>query len=179
MSTNNTPCNPLPSNHSPAKRCLGALLLALATQAMLSGCVNESGARLGFFYSTLPIIAILSDDLFVGEAERYNIDRTGSITVQSALDESIKCVGSFRYMGSNAGIANIRCNDGGEGELAFNALDPLSGYGYGRTSRGPASFAYGLPADQAAQYLVLPKGKRLEPKTDGLRLIDTHRAPAT
>ena len=133
------------------------------------GCANESGARMGLTSATSPVLAILSDDLFTGEAVGY-MDRTGTIDITSVVDPSLKCVGQFHYTGSNTGVATVRCNDGAIADLSFNALGMLSGYGYGRTSRGPASFTFGLTPEQASKYLTLPKGKRLIKNEKGPRL---------
>lgn len=148
-------------------------LLPIAISISLStiGCANDSGARMGLFSASAPVLAILSDDLFVGEAVGY-ADGTGTIGVKSALDPNLQCVGEFSYTGARTGAARLRCNDGSEALLSFNALTMLSGYGFGRTSRGPASFTFGLTPEQAAQYLTLPKGKRLIKKEEGLRLTD-------
>lgn len=147
------------------------LLLAAVAVTFAAGCANESGARMGLTSATAPVLAILSDDLFTGEAVGY-LDRTGTISIQSVLDPNLKCIGSFRYTGSKSGVANVRCNDGAEAALSFNGLSMLSGYGYGSTSRGPASFTFGLTPEQAAQYLTVPKGKRLFKKPEGPRLVD-------
>jgi hypothetical protein len=145
------------------------LLLIAATVANLTGCANESGARMGLFSATAPVIAILQDDLFVGEATGY-LDRTGVINVQSSVNTSIKCIGEFRYTGSKSGVAHLRCNDGNEAQLTFNSLSSLSGYGYGKTTRGPGSFTFGLTPEQASKYLTLPAGKKLNEKSEKLLL---------
>jgi hypothetical protein len=105
----------------------------------------------------------------VGEAVAY-LDRTGTIDLRSVLDPKIKCVGSFRFTGAKTGVADMRSDDGAEATLSFNALNTFSGYGYGSTPVGPASFTFGLNADEAAAYLTLPQGKRLIRRTEGLRL---------
>lgn len=145
-------------------------ILALAA-IVLSGCANQSGARMGLFSATAPVIAILQEDLFVGEAVGY-MDRTGTIEIHSVIDPNLKCVGSFRYTGSKTGVADVRCNDGADAALSFNGLSMLSGYGYGKTSRGPASFTFGLTPEEAAPRLTLPSGKKLINKPEGLRLTD-------
>lgn len=137
--------------------------------AVLSGCSTAGGGKLGLFSATAPVMAILYDDLLLGEAVGY-LDRTGTISVQSAANPQTRCVGEFRYTGSRTGTAVLRCNDGSEAVLSFNALSSLSGYGYGRTSRGPASFTYGLTPEEAGQYLTLPDRKRLVRKPEGPRL---------
>ena len=91
---------------------------------------EEAGVRL--FSVTLPVIAILHDDLFVGEAVAY-LDRTGTIQLRSVLDPKNKYVGSFRYTGPKTGVADMRSDDGAEARLSFNALSTFSGYGHGST----------------------------------------------
>ncbi|MBT9553922.1 MAG: hypothetical protein IV088_24015 [Hydrogenophaga sp.] len=142
------------------------LSLAVFLAVAAAGCANESGARLGLTSAKSPVLAILADDLFTGEAVGY-MDRTGTIDIASVVDPNLKCVGQFRYTGSKAGVATVRCNDGGVGELSFNGLSLLSGYGYGTTSRGPASFTFGLTPEQALKYLTLPKGKQLIKREKG------------
>jgi len=124
---------------------------------------------MGLFTASAPVVAILANDLFVGEAVGY-MDRTGTIEMKSTVDPSVRCVGQFAYTGARTGTARLQCNDGAEAALSFNALGPLSGYGYGKTSRGPASFTYGLTSEEAAQYLTLPQGKRIVKQQDSIRL---------
>jgi hypothetical protein len=138
----------------------------IAATLLLSGCANESGARMGLLSATSPVIAILADDLFLGEATGY-MDRTGTIQIRSSVNEDIRCVGEFRYTGAKTGIAKVRCNDGAEAALDFTGLSTLSGYGFGKSSRGPASFTFGLTPEQASQYLKLPRGKKLIPSASG------------
>ena len=145
--------------------------IALVTTIFMSGCANESGARMGLFSATGPVIAILADDLFLGEVTGY-MDRTGTIEIKSAVNESVQCIGEFRYTGSKTGIARVRCNDGTEASIDFTSLTALSGYGFGKTSRGPASFTYGLTPEQSSRYLKLPEGKKLSPSGKGTILVD-------
>lgn len=141
-------------------------LILIVTASLLGGCANESGARMGLFSATSPVIAILADDLFLGEATGY-MDRSGTIQIKSSVNENLHCIGEFRYTGTKTGIARVRCNDGAEAVLDFTGLSALSGYGFGKSSRGPASFTFGLTPEQATQYLKLPQGKRLTPSSSG------------
>lgn len=147
-----------------------AILPALASFA-LAGCTTAGGGRMGLFTASAPVIAIMYDDLFVGEAIGH-IDYTGTIDMHSALDAGKRCVGEFRYTGSHSGVANLQCNDGTTARISFNALSMLSGYGYGRTTRGPVSFTYGLTPEEAGKYLTLPTGKKLVRRQSGPALVD-------
>ena len=133
------------------------------------GGANAEEVRMGLFTVTLQVIAILDDNLFIGEAVAH-IDRTGTIALRSAVDPKDRCVGSFRFTSLKGGLADMRCDDGVEAQLSFNALGVFSGYGYGSTLRGPASFTFGLNLEEAAAHLTVPQGKKLVQRSDGLRL---------
>lgn len=148
-----------------------SVLLCIPLCLALSACETAGGARMGLFTATAPVVAILYDDLLLGEAVGY-MDRTGTISIQSAVNPELRCAGEFRYTGARSGVATLRCNDGLEAVLSFNGLSSLSGYGYGRTSRGPASFTYGLTPEEASRYLTLPARKRIVRKPEGPRLED-------
>jgi uncharacterized lipoprotein NlpE involved in copper resistance len=109
-------------------RALHLRTLAIVLPLIVIGCTNQSGARSGLFSATAPVIAILQNDLFVGEAEGY-LDRTGKIDVASVLDTSVRCVGQFQYQGTKTGVGSMQCNDGNAAQFSFNALSTLSGYG--------------------------------------------------
>lgn len=141
------------------------ILLILSASFFITSCTNKSGAQMGLFSATAPVIAILNDDLFLGETVGY-MDRTGTIEIQSVIDSTLRCIGEFRYTGSRTGKAEIRCNDGAVAEISFNSLSALSGYGIGNSSRGPTSFTYGLTPEEASKYLVLPEGKKLVVEND-------------
>jgi hypothetical protein len=156
-----------------AGECSRTFIAGVVLGFAMMGDSNCGEVRMGLFSVTLPVIAILHDDLFVGEAVGY-LDRTGTIDLRSVLDPKIKCVGSFRYTGLKTGLADMQCDDGAEAKLSFNALSAFSGYGFGSTPRGPASFTFGLKPDEAASHLTLPQGKRLIEKIEGLRLESVH-----
>ena len=148
------------------------LSVAAALAVFTTGCAtNASGAHMGVTSATAPVLAIMYDDLFVGESVGY-LNRTGTIDVHSAIDPGKRCVGSFRYTAEHAGTAQLQCNDGADAQISFNSLTALSGYGYGRTSRGPVSFTYGLTTEEAAKYLTLPAGKKIVRQPTGPALVD-------
>jgi hypothetical protein len=115
---------------------------------------------MGLTSATAPVIGILSDDLFTGTAVGY-MDRTGTIDIVSAVNPDLRCIGTFRYTGSKVGEGKMSCNDGNEAKFQFKGLTMLSGYGFGGSTRGGLSFTFGLTPEEAAQYLKVPKGKRL------------------
>jgi hypothetical protein len=137
---------------------------------VLCSCGNEHG-RMGIFSAEADVLGIMQDDLFVGQAVGY-LDRTGTIELVSTVDQSIRCVGEFRYTGSKTGKGQITCNDGNIADFQFNSLTSLSGYGYGTSSRGGFSFTYGLSPDDASKYLRLPSGKKMERTGKGMRLTE-------
>jgi hypothetical protein len=146
-----------------------ALIASVVLGFSTMDAANGEEVRMGLFSVTLPVIAIFHDDLFVGEAIGH-LDRTGTIDLRSVLDPKIKCVGSFRYTGLKTGVADMRCDDGVEAKLLFNALSAFSGYGAGSTPKGPASFTFGLSPEEAALHLTLPQSTKLIESLEGLRL---------
>src|SRR5213075_1120421 len=94
-----------------ADEILRTLIASVVLAFNLLGAANADEMRIGLISVTLPVIAILHDELFVGEAVGH-IDRTGTIGLRSTLDPDKKCVGSFRYTGSKTGLADMRCDDG-------------------------------------------------------------------
>jgi len=144
-----------------------AVLAVLCLSALLTGCSTRSGARIGFLSGTAPVIAIMQDELFVGEAER-SVAGMGKIDVRSAADDSVRCVGRFGYTGALTGDGSLQCSDGSKATFSFNALSVLSGYGYGESSRGGGfSFTYGMTPEESTPYLVLPRGRNIERRKGG------------
>jgi len=141
--------------------------IVFAISAVCEAIADE--VHMGLFTVTLPVIAILNDHLYTGEAVA-RINRTGTITLRSVLDPKDRCVGSFRFTSVKTGLADMRCDDGVEAQLSFDAVSVFSGYGYGSTPKGPASFTFGFSPEEAASHLTVPQGKKLVHGRDGLRL---------
>jgi hypothetical protein len=159
---------------SNSPRAFGRMAIASVVLALsLSSDARGEEVSMGLFSVKLPVIAILDENLFVGEAIGY-LDRTGSIDLQSALEPKVKCVGTFRYTGLATGLADMKCDDGVRASLSFKGLGAFSGYGVGSTPKGPASFTFGLTPKEAVPHLILPKGKRLVEGSEGLRLEAVH-----
>ena len=135
------------------KKLLGIIILGL----LLSGCVNESGARMGLFTAKSPVAVTIKGDIFVGWAVG-DITGSGTIDIQSAVNPETSCVGEFRYTSTwtKVGKGTVSCNDGGQGQFNFKGLTNLKGFGYGTSNRGPVTFTYGMTAKEAAKYLQKP-----------------------
>lgn len=146
------------------------LILIAGLLFAVTGCVNKSGASMGLFSATAPVIAILQDDLFLGTAVGY-MDRTGTIDITSQVNPTLKCIGNFRYTGSKIGVGRMTCNDGNIAEFQFNGLSTLSGYGFGKSDRGGVSFTFGLTPEEATEYLKIPSNKKLEKSSEGKTIL--------
>ena len=135
------------------KKLFGIVTLGL----LLSGCANESGARMGLFTAKSPVAVTIKGDIFVGWAVG-DISGSGTIDIQSAIDPENTCVGEFRYTStwSLVGKGTVSCKDGSQGTFNFKGLTNLKGYGYGNSNRGAVTFTYGMTAEEAAKYLQKP-----------------------
>jgi hypothetical protein len=142
---------------------IGVICLGLAGPSTL--------ARAGLFSATGPVIAMLADDLFIGEAEG-RIGGSGTLAIHAQKNPALNCTGEFTSSAAAGGTGRLRCSDGTTATFNFQRLSVLRGYGGGNTSRGPLSFAYGLTHEEAAPYLKLPGGKRLWHNGTELALAD-------
>ena len=117
-------------------------------------------ARAGLFSSTGAVIAMLADELFIGEAEGH-LNGAGTIAIHAQRNPARTCSGDFTSSAAAGGSGQLQCSDGTVASFRFARLSVWRGFGSGSTSRGPLSFAYGIDYREAAQYLKLPDGKRL------------------
>ena len=135
----------------------------------LTGFANAAAA--GLFSATGIVIAILADDLFVGEAEGH-LDGAGTLAIHSQKNPGLTCLGEFTSSALLGGSGQMHCSDGASATFHFQRLNLRHGYGVGSFSRGAMSFTYGLSAEEAAPYLQLPDGKRLGSSGKELKLVD-------
>jgi hypothetical protein len=133
--------------------------------------VPPSATAAGFFSATALVIAILADELFLGEAEGHS-DGAGTLTIHSQTTPDLTCVGQFTSSAELGGEGQLRCSDGSSATFHFQRLSMRKGHGAGSFSRGAMSFSYGLAADEAAPYLKLPKGKKLSYNGKELALVE-------
>ena len=142
------------------------LITVIAACSGLAGSLQSASA--GPFSATGTVIAVLSDDLFVGEAEGH-INGTGTVSIRSQKNPNLTCRGEFASNAERGGSGKLVCNDGDTATFQFQRLSVYRGHGVANFSRGAMSFAYGFTADEAAPYLKVPSGKKL--KHDGTQLV--------
>jgi hypothetical protein len=147
--------------------------------AVLAACIGLAGsataAAAGLLSATRTVIAILANDLFLGEAEGH-LSGAGTLAIRSQRNPAVSCLGQFTSSavlgGPGQGSGQMRCTDGTSATFHFQRLSVFRGHGGGSFSRGPMSFAYGLTAEEAGPYLTLPGGKKLTHNGTELELVD-------
>jgi hypothetical protein len=144
-------------------------IAALAAYFGLAGLATAAGA--GLFSATGVVIAILADELFVGEAEGH-LSGAGTLAIHSQKKPDLTCLGQFTSSPLRGGTGQMRCSDGATATFHFQRLTTFRGYGVGNFSRGSMSFAYGFTAQEAERYLKLPEGKKLTQSGTELALVD-------
>ncbi len=145
------------------------LIMVFAACIGLAGPVTPAGA--GLLSATGVVIAILADDLFVGEAEGH-LSGAGTLAIHSQKNPALTCLGQFTSSAAPGGSGQMHCSDGAAATFYFQRLSVFRGYGVGSFSRGPMSFAYGFTAEEAGSYLKLPEGKTLTHQGTELKLVD-------
>jgi hypothetical protein len=145
------------------------LITVLAACIGLAGSPTLAGAEL--FSATRMVIAILANDLFVGEAEGH-LSGAGTLAIHSQKDPQLTCLGQFTSSAVLGGSGQMHCSDGATATFHFQRLSVFRGYGVGSFSRGAMSFAYGFAAEEAGPYLKLPEGKKLMHNGTKLALVD-------
>jgi len=145
------------------------LITVLAACIGLAGTATAAGA--GLFSATRMVIAIVADDLFVGDAEGH-LSGAGTLAIRSQRNPAVSCLGQFTSDAALGGSGQMHCSDGATATFQFQRLSVFRGYGGGSFSRGPMSFAYGLTVEEAGPYLKLPEGKKLTHNGTELELVD-------
>jgi len=145
------------------------LITVLAASIGLAGSATPAGA--GLFSATGAVIAMLADELFVGEAEGH-LSGAGTLVVHAQKNRDLICIGQFTSGALLGGSGQMHCNDGATATFNFQRLSVFRGYGAGSFSRGSMFFAYGLNAEEAEPYLKLPEGKTLTRDGTELKLVD-------
>jgi hypothetical protein len=145
-------------------------LLAVAT-----GCMGLSGAivpaHAGVFSATRAVIAIMDNELFIGEAEGH-LDGSGTIAIRSQKNPALACLGAFTSNAERGGSGTLACSNGSAVTFRFQRISIYRGYGTGLTSRGAMSFVYGLSAEEGSPHLQLPGGKKFSAAGTELTLVN-------
>lgn len=143
--------------------------------SVLAACIGLAGsatqANAGLFSATREVIAMLADELFVGEAEGH-LDGSGTLAIHSQTNPGLSCRGQFVSSAELGGSGTFLCSDGATATFHFQRLGLFRGFGAGSFSRGRLSFTYGFAAEEAVPYLNLPQGKKLALNGLVLKLID-------
>jgi len=145
------------------------LVTALAVCVGLAGSGAPGAA--GLFSASGNVIAILADELFVGEAEGH-LSGAGTLAIRSQKTPGLSCLGTFTSSAQLGGSGHMSCSDGTTATFQFQRLSIFRGYGVGHSSRGSMSFAYGFAPHEAGSYLKLPEGKKLSHNGTELMLAD-------
>jgi hypothetical protein len=144
-------------------------ITVLAACIGLAGSAAPAGAEL--FSATRMVIAILADDLFMGEAEGH-LNGAGTLVIRSQKNPALSCIGQFTSSAARGGSGQMHCSDGATATFQFKRLSVFRGYGVGTFRLGSMSFAYGLTIEEAGPYLKLPGGKKLTHNGTELELVD-------
>jgi hypothetical protein len=151
------------------------LITVLAAFLGLAEGANVAAAEL--FSKTGPVIAIMGNELFLGEAEGH-LSGGGTIAIHSQRNPALTCVGQFTSSAELGGSGQMQCSDGATGTYRFKRLSLEKGYGTGSLGKRSMSFTYGLTIEESKPYLKVPPGKKLEQNGTALALVDLSPAPA-
>jgi hypothetical protein len=135
------------------------------------GFAGSPALAIELLSATRTVIAIVADELFVGEAIGH-LSGAGTLVIHSQKNPALTCLGEFTSSALLGGSGQLRCSDGTTATFKFKRLSVFSGYGTGSFDRGTMSFAYGVTAEEARAYLKLPTGKTLMNNGKELALID-------
>jgi len=145
------------------------LIAVFAASLGLAEWANVAASEL--FSKTGPVIAIMANDLFLGEAEGH-LSGAGTIAIHSQRNPGVTCTGQFTSSAELGGQGQMRCSNGATGTYRFKRLSLEKGYGVGSYRRRAMSFTYGLTSDESEPYLKLPPGKKLEHNGKTLALVE-------
>jgi hypothetical protein len=143
---------------SPTKQVIYSVAFALLLG--VGGCAKVNDKTLGWFSTGVDAYVIVSGQLLTGDVVLIP-DRTGRLTFSAKSGPVTTCAGSMRYTASNAGMIDLRCNNGAMAPLQFTLITETRGYAYGKANDGPVSLTFGLAATEARAFLTVPEGKKL------------------
>ena len=142
------------------------LIFAAALALLLPGCAKINDKTLGWVSSNVDAYLIVNGQLLSGNVALIP-DRTARLIFSAESGPVTTCAGSMRHTASNAGMIDLRCNDGAVAQLQFTLITETRGYAYGKTADTPVSLTFGLPATDARAFLTVPEGKKLVESAKG------------
>ena len=95
----------------------------------------ENVAAAELFSKTGPVIAIVANELFLGEAEGH-LSGAGTIAIHSERNPDVTCAGQFTSSAELGGSGQMRCSNGHTGTYHFKRLSLERGYGAGSCGPG-------------------------------------------
>src|SRR4030095_6832896 len=116
------------------------LIAVLAASLGLAEWANVAAEDL--FSKTGPVIAIMANDLFLGEAEGH-LSGAGTIAIHSQRNPDVTCAGQFTSSAELGGSGQMRCSNGATGTYHFKRLSLEKGYGGGSYRGRPMRFTSG------------------------------------
>ncbi len=125
----------------------------------------------GLLSATRGVVAILADDLFVGEAEGH-LNGAGTLAIRSQKNPTLSCLGRFTSSAAQGGTGQLECSDGTTATFTFQRLSVYRGFGVAQFGGAAMSFAYGFAPEEVGAYLKLPEGKKLTRNGNELQLAD-------
>ena len=151
-----------------------ALITGFATSFIgLGGWASAAAQEL--FSKTGPVIAIMANELFLGEAVGH-LSGAGTIAIHSQRNPGLTCVGKFTSSAELGGSGQMHCSNGATGTYHFKRLSMEKGYGEGNYNQRSMSFTYGLSAEESKPYLKLPTRKKLDESGKTLQLVEVSPA---
>jgi hypothetical protein len=148
------------------------LIAGIAASIGVAGWPDSADAEL--LSKTGPVIAIMGDDLFLGEAEGH-LSGAGTIAIHSQRQPDVTCTGQFTSSAERGGLGRMRCSNGTPGTYRFKRMTLEKGYGTGSYGQRSMSFTYGLTPGESEPYLKLPPGKKLRHNGKELELVSVDK----
>jgi hypothetical protein len=147
------------------------ILVTVLLAGMGLAC-STMAAGAGLFSATRIVIAIVGDDLYLGEAEGH-LNGAGTLVIHAQKNPEFVCRGQFTSTSAaRSGAGQLHCSDGSIATFQFKRLSVFTGYGVGSFGRSTMSFAYGLSHLEVGPYLKLPDGKKLMQNGTDLALAE-------
>jgi hypothetical protein len=130
----------------------------------LVGCAQINDTALSLFSSSVSAVAIVDGQRLQGDMKIFP-NHTATITLRAVDSGGVlagplsNCMGWLRYTAATTGAVDLRCNGGVMAEINTTMLGETRGYGYGKTSSGAVSLAFGLTELESQAHLMPLAGR--------------------